>query len=431
MGKCGGCGGWNTFVEEVVTVQSASPKGISSVGKPILLKDIDFKTEPRIKVGIPEFDRVLGGGLVLGSLVLVGGDPGIGKSTLLLQATHSLEGKQTVLYISGEESVEQIKMRAQRLGVEQEQLYLVGETNIEMILSYVDTLKPDVVIIDSIQTVYSTDLPSAPGSVGQVRESTARLMHKAKGSNTTFLLVGHVTKEGSIAGPRVLEHMVDTVLYLEGDRHHSFRILRGVKNRFGSTNEIGVFEMREGGLIQVDNPSEIFLAERPKEASGSIVTATMEGTRPLLLEIQALVSPTVFGNPRRLATGLDFNRILLMIAVLEKKVGFVLNNQDVYLNVAGGVKIDEPACDLAICMALVSNLRNQPLDYQTLVLGEVGLTGEVRGVSQIEKRIIEGAKLGFTQFIVPNNNLKNLNINVKDVQIKGVSTVYEGINLVF
>jgi DNA repair protein RadA/Sms len=258
MGKCGGCGGWNTFVEEVVTVQSASPKGISSVGKPILLKDIDFKTEPRIKVGIPEFDRVLGGGLVLGSLVLVGGDPGIGKSTLLLQATHSLEGKQTVLYISGEESVEQIKMRAQRLGVEQEQLYLVGETNIEMILSYVDTLKPDVVIIDSIQTVYSTDLPSAPGSVGQVRESTARLMHKAKGSNTTFLLVGHVTKEGSIAGPRVLEHMVDTVLYLEGDRHHSFRILRGVKNRFGSTNEIGVFEMREGGLIQVDNPSEIF-----------------------------------------------------------------------------------------------------------------------------------------------------------------------------
>lgn len=427
LGKCPGCGSWNTMIEERAVQKSVSLPLAGSV--PVLLTEVECSGQERCQIGIPELDRVLGGGLVAGSLVLIGGDPGIGKSTLLLQ-TAALLGKsgQKTLYVSGEESAGQVKMRAERLGVVSKQLFLVSETNLDYIENFVRDIDPAFLIIDSVQTVFDPALTTAPGSVGQVRECTARLLRIAKGQNRTILLVGHVTKEGSLAGPRVLEHMVDTVLYLEGERHHAFRVLRAVKNRFGSTNEIGVFEMRERGLVQVTNPSQIFLAERPVGATGSLVVACMEGTRPILLEIQALVSGSAFGNPRRLATGLDLNRVLLMIAVLEKKNGLILNNQDVYLNVAGGVKIDEPAVDLGICLALASSFRNQAVDGELLVIGEVGLTGEVRAVNQVEKRILEGAKLGFKKCIVPANNLRYLAKELP-LEVAGVNSVGEALEI--
>lgn len=429
-GRCPGCGEWNTLVEEAV-VKNFTVKVPSQYNKPLALGEIEYCHEQRVEIKIPELDRVLGGGLVQGSLVLIGGDPGIGKSTLLLQAAANLSNVGVkILYVSGEESIQQIKLRSERLNITTPNLFVAAETDLEIIFQYIDHNNPSIIIIDSIQTIYSPELTSAPGSVGQVREGTAKLMRLAKSMNKTILLVGHVTKEGSIAGPKVLEHMVDTVIYLEGERHHSFRILRAVKNRFGSTNEIGIFEMQEKGLVEVKNPSQIFLAERPLDAIGSIVIASMEGTRPLLLEIQALVSSSVFGNPRRLTTGLDLNRLLLMLAVLEKKVGFIFNNQDVYVNVAGGVRIDEPAGDLGICMSLVSSLRNTPIDSNLFILGEVGLTGEVRAISQIEQRIQEGAKLGFTKCIIPNNNLKYLHHKM-DIEVLGVKSIEEAIKLTF
>lgn len=427
MGKCPACGAWNSMVEEFAGYKS--PEYAVNDVKPVLLTNVKCLEEERLGVGIPELDRVLGGGFVPGSLVLLGGDPGIGKSTLLLQAAAMLTGRgKSLLYVSGEESAVQIKMRADRLHVAGEHLYLVAETNLDYIEGFLTSVDPSFLVVDSVQTIYNPDLSSAPGSVAQVRECTARLLRLAKSQNKTVLLVGHVTKEGNLAGPRVLEHMVDTVLYLEGERHHAFRILRSVKNRFGSTNEIGVFEMREQGLVEVANPSQIFLAERPLNVTGSLVVACMEGTRPLLLEIQALVSGSAFGNPRRLATGLDINRVLLMIAVLEKKNGLILTNQDIYLNVAGGVKIDEPAADLGICLAVASSHRNRPVDCELLAIGEVGLTGEVRAVNQVEKRILEGYKLGFKKCMLPANNLKYL---AKDLplEISGVSSVEEALEI--
>lgn len=427
LGKCPGCGQWNTLAEEKSHPQTAPLLGVGE--KPLPITQIESKEHQRVKVGLPELDRVLGGGLVPGSLILLGGDPGIGKSTLLLQTSALLAQQgQKVLYVSGEESAVQVKMRAERLGLTSPDLFLVTETNLENIEAFCQEVDPTCLIIDSIQTIFDPTLASSPGSVGQVRECTSRLLRLAKSENRTIFLVGHVTKEGNLAGPRVLEHMVDTVLYLEGDRHYAFRILRGVKNRFGSTNEIGVFEMRTQGLVEVANPSEMFLAERPLGATGSLVVACLEGTRPLLLEIQALVSSSSFGNPRRLATGLDLSRVLLMIAVLEKRMGMALVSQDIYLNVAGGVRVEEPALDLGICLALASSFRNRAVDSGLLVVGEVGLTGEVRAVSQVEKRIWEGVKLGFTQCILPANNLRYL---PKDLPLKlrGVTSVDEAIEV--
>jgi DNA repair protein RadA/Sms len=430
MGKCPGCGEWNSLIEEVITPRntkySLRNKGQS---RPMLLEKVESSKFVRALTNLPELDRVLGGGLVPGSLILLGGDPGIGKSTLLLQTAAKLGQKNyKLLYVSGEESVEQIKLRAERLKIKTNNLYLFPETDLEIIESCISEVNPQLVIIDSIQTVYNPELTSAPGSVAQVRDCSAKMLQIAKQNNRTILLVGHVTKDGNLAGPRVLEHMVDTVLYLEGERHHAFRILRGVKNRFGSTNEIGVFEMREEGMVEVENPSEMFLAERPIGVTGSVVVPCIEGTRPILLEIQSLVSPTAFGNPRRLATGLDFNRILLMTAVMEKKLGFVLGSQDVYLNVAGGVRIDEPAADLGICLALASSIRNQIVPPELLVVGEVGLTGEVRAVSQVEKRVLEAAKFGFKQCIIPHNNKRYLNIR-SSIEILGVNTVEEALSI--
>jgi DNA repair protein RadA/Sms len=370
-----------------------------------------------------ELDRVLGGGIVPGSLVLVGGDPGIGKSTLLLQLSSKLaETKHKVLYISGEESVKQTKLRSERLGVSSADLFVLAETDISIIERAIDEVQPTLVIIDSIQTVYQEDITSAPGSVAQVRECTASFMRVAKTSGIAIFIVGHVTKQGSIAGPKLLEHMVDSVLYFEGERHHTYRILRAVKNRFGSTNEMGIFEMKELGLEEVLNPSEIFLEERSQGAAGSIVVASMEGTRPVLVEIQALVSPTSFGNPRRMATGVDHNRVSLLMAVLEKRVGLLLQNQDAYLNVAGGIRLDEPAIDLAIALCIASSFRNQVTSPTDVAIGEVGLTGEIRRVSRIEQRVNEAAKLGFKRVIIPEKNLGGWTYP-KDIQVIGVSTL--------
>lgn len=383
------------------------PRGVSTANLPVAVTEITCGSTTRFSTGLGELDRVLGGGVVPGSLVLVGGDPGIGKSTLLLQAADRVARSHgTVLYVSGEESVEQVRMRAERLQALHPSLFLAAESGMESVTGFIAGMEPGLVIIDSIQTMYLPDLPSAPGSVGQVRECAARLLHVAKGQNIPVVLVGHVTKEGNLAGPRVLEHMVDTVLYFEGERHHAFRILRAVKNRFGSTNEIGVFEMSDGGLREVANPSEVFLAQRPLGATGSVVVASMEGTRPVLLEVQALVAGNAYNNPRRLVTGLDWNRALLMVAVLDKRIGLNLGGCDVYLNVAGGVRAEEPALDLGICLAIASSLKNRPVDQFTTVIGEVGLTGEVRAVSQLEARVKEAAKLGFKRCVVPRNNSK-------------------------
>lgn len=402
MGQCPGCKQWNTFVEETVTAGTAKEKCAVQSAEPVRLSEVTTDREERIDTGINELNRVLGGGIVPGSMVLVGGDPGIGKSTLLLQVCQKLSAHQkNVMYISGEESLRQIKMRASRIGDFSDSLLLLCETNLDTIRGVIEKKKPEIVIIDSIQTMYNEEVASAPGSVSQVRESTGVLMQIAKGMGVSVFIVGHVTKDGNVAGPRVLEHMVDTVLYFEGDRHASYRILRGVKNRFGSTNEIGVFEMRESGLEEVQNPSEYMLNGRPEGASGSIVACSMEGTRPILVEIQALVCKTNFGMPRRTAAGCDYNRVNLLMAVLEKRLGMNLSACDAYVNIAGGIKMNEPAIDLGIVLALVSSYRDAAIGEKVVAFGEVGLSGEVRAVSMAEQRVQECRKLGFEKVIMP------------------------------
>jgi len=432
MGKCPGCGAWNTMSEEVIK-QSARHRVTfhhtesSKMSKPTSINTIETVMEPRIRTSLTEFNRVLGSGIVKGSLVLIGGDPGIGKSTLLLQVSSQLANQNyDVLYISGEESVKQTKIRADRLGIQSENLYVLAETDLDYISKAISEMNPSFVVIDSIQTIYHSDISSAPGSVSQVRECTAELMRIAKTKGIAIFIVGHVTKEGSIAGPRILEHMVDTVLYFEGERHHTYRILRAVKNRFGSTNEMGIFEMKESGLEEVLNPSEIFLEQRSKGASGSTVVASMEGTRPVLVEIQALIAPTSFGNPRRMATGVDHNRVSLLMAVLEKRVGLLLQNQDAYVKVAGGVKLDEPAIDLAVSISIASSFKDQPTKGTDVFIGEVGLTGEVRRVSRIEQRVQEAAKLGFKRVILPKANVGGWQAP-KGVEIVGVDDVFEAL----
>lgn len=438
FGQCPACKQWNTFVEEPVRTKSV--KGVVDINNssfkssaavlPVKLEDISAEDTDRTTTGIKELDRVLGGGIVEGSLVLVGGDPGIGKSTLLLQMCHNLsESGKNVLYISGEESLAQIKIRAQRVGGFNDKLFLLCETNLEIIENVLKETMPQIVIIDSIQTMYREELGSAPGSVGQVRETTAVLMQLAKGLNISIFIVGHVTKEGVVAGPRVLEHMVDTVLYFEGDRNAAYRVLRSVKNRFGSTNEIGVFEMQQEGLIEVENPSEYMLSGRPKEASGSVVVCLLEGTRPLLVEIQALVCDSNFGLPRRTAAGTDYNRVNLLMAVLEKRAGIHMSGSDAYVNIAGGLKVSEPALDLGIVMALVSSFRNREVDERTIIFGEVGLAGEVRAVSQPQIRVNEAVKIGFETCILPKVCLKNIKETDK-IKLIGVSNVNEAIKLI-
>ena len=429
LGQCPMCKEWNTFVEEAVSVSKSSTVKLSKEAEIVALKDIKTNDEERILTRIGELDRVLGGGIVPGSLVLVGGDPGIGKSTLLLQVCQRLcEDKKQVLYISGEESLRQIKLRANRMGEFREELYLLCETNLEVIRSVIEKRKPDIVVIDSIQTMYSEDVASAPGSVSQVRESTNVLMQLAKGLGISIFIVGHVTKEGTVAGPRVLEHMVDTVLYFEGDRHASYRILRGVKNRFGSTNEIGVFEMRQNGLVEVENPSEFMLNGKPEHASGSVVACSMEGTRPILIEIQALVCGSSFGVPRRTAAGTDYNRVNLLMAVLEKRLGLHLSNYDAYVNIAGGVKMNEPAIDLGIVMAIVSSYKNKAIDEKTIVFGEVGLSGEVRAVSMPEQRVTEAKKLGFTTCVIPEVCMEMVK-GMQGIKIIGVKNIGDAVGL--
>lgn len=432
MGKCTNCNSWNSFIEEVKQPKEQRGIGASTTQKstkPLKINEIVSEKEPRITTSMREFNRVLGGGIVPGSLVLIGGDPGIGKSTLLLQTSAQIADKKlTVLYISGEESMQQTKLRAERLAVNTDKLYVLSETNMHQIIHQIEEVKPDFVVIDSIQTMFKEEVTSAPGSVTQVRESTMELMKIAKSSAIPIFIVGHVTKEGAIAGPRMLEHMVDVVLYFEGERHHTYRILRTVKNRFGSTNEMGIFEMKELGLQEVMNPSEIFLEERSGGAAGSTVVASMEGTRPVLVEIQALISPSSFGNPRRMATGVDSNRVPLLMAVLEKRVGLMLQNQDAYIKVAGGVKLDEPAIDLAIAISIASSFRDQPTNPEDIFIGEVGLTGEIRRVSRIEQRVQEAAKLGFKRVICSENNLDGWTVPA-GIKVEGVKTVQEALKL--
>ncbi len=398
--------------------------------RPMKLAEVTSIDVNRTKTEMDEFNRVLGGGVVPGSLVLIGGDPGIGKSTLLLQVSTQLSHQGTVLYVSGEESAEQIKLRAERLGDIDSEFYLYAETNMQNIRTEIEKIKPDFLIIDSIQTVMSPEISSVQGSVSQVREVTAELMQLAKTNNIATFIVGHMTKEGTLAGPRTLEHMVDTVLYFEGERQHTFRILRAVKNRFGSTNEIGIFEMQSGGLVEVVNPSEVFLEERLDGATGSSIVVTMEGTRPILAEVQALVTPTMFGNAKRTTTGLDFNRASLIMAVLEKRAGLLLQNQDAYLKSAGGVKLDEPAIDLAVAVAIASSYKDLPTNPQECFIGEIGLTGEIRRVNRIEQRINEAAKLGFTKVYAPKNSLNGLKVP-DNIQVIGVTTIGEVLKKVF
>lgn len=428
LGQCPMCKEWNTFVEEKVSVTKSTTAKTTRQAEVVSLSEVSTNDSSRIQTSIKELDRVLGGGVVPGSLVLVGGDPGIGKSTLLLQVCQKLAQGKSVLYISGEESLAQIKLRANRMGDFSENLLLLCETNLDTIRNIIETRRPEVVVIDSIQTMYNEEVSSAPGSVSQVRESTNVLMQLAKGLCITIFVVGHVTKDGTVAGPRVLEHMVDTVLYFEGDRHASYRILRGVKNRFGSTNEIGVFEMRQNGLVEVENPSEFMLSGRPEDASGSVVACSMEGTRPILIEIQALVCSSNFGMPRRTATGTDFNRVNILMAVLEKRVGLHLSNSDAYVNIAGGIKMNEPAIDLAIVMAIISSYKNRAIDEKTIVFGEVGLSGEVRAVSMPEQRVTEAKKLGFHTVIMPKVSMEAVK-NIKDIEIMGVANINEAMNL--
>ena len=432
LGQCPMCKEWNTFVEEKVIASSvsASVKTDRDIEKKIVaLSQVNTDEQKRFQTGMKELDRVLGGGIVPGSLVLVGGDPGIGKSTLLLQVCQKLAGERQVLYISGEESLSQIKLRANRMGDFSDNMKLFCETNLGTIRGVIEKKQPEFVVIDSIQTMYSEEVASAPGSVSQVRESTNVFMQLAKGLGITIFIVGHVTKEGTVAGPRVLEHMVDTVLYFEGDRHASYRILRGVKNRFGSTNEIGVFEMRQNGLVEVENPSEYMLSGKPENASGSVVACSIEGTRPLLIEIQALVCDTNFGMPRRTATGTDYNRVNLLMAVLEKRIGLHLANCDAYVNIAGGIRMNEPAIDLGIVMAIVSSYKNRPVDERMIVFGEVGLSGEVRAVNMPEQRVAEAKKLGFETCVVPEVSLDMVK-GIKGIKIIGVKTINDAMNLI-
>ena len=434
MGQCPACREWNTFVEELVDRKALSTSGKikpATEAKPVPLSAIKTSDEERISTSMPELDRVLGGGVVKGSLVLVGGDPGIGKSTLLLQVCRNLSGQNlSVLYVSGEESLQQIKLRAERIGTFSDHLELLCETSLDTIRTVIERNKPQIVVIDSIQTMYNENVSSAPGSVSQVRESTGVLMQIAKGMDISIFIVGHVTKEGVVAGPRVLEHMVDTVLYFEGDRHESYRILRGVKNRFGSTNEIGVFEMRETGLAEVKNPSEYMLNGRPENASGSVVACTMEGTRPLLIELQALVCHSTFGIPRRQTTGTDFNRVNLLMAVLEKRSGVQLSSCDAYVNITGGIKIQEPAIDLGIVLAILSSFRNKALNPKLVAFGEVGLSGEVRAVSMAKQRVTEAEKLGFEECVVPLVSLEECKKGSK-IRVIGVSSVQDAVDKVF
>ncbi|HFI0102726.1 TPA: DNA repair protein RadA [Streptococcus suis] len=432
LGRCPNCGSWSSFVEEVEVAEVKNER-VSLTGektRPMKLNEVSSIQVARTKTNMEEFNRVLGGGVVPGSLVLIGGDPGIGKSTLLLQVSTQLSTIGTVLYVSGEESAQQIKLRAERLGDIDSEFYLYAATNMQSIRTEIEKIKPDFLIIDSIQTIMSPDISSVQGSVSQVREVTNELMQIAKTNNIATFIVGHMTKEGTLAGPRTLEHMVDTVLYFEGERQHTFRILRAVKNRFGSTNEIGIFEMQSQGLVEVLNPSEVFLEERLDGATGSAIVVTMEGTRPILAEVQALVTPTMFGNAKRTTTGLDFNRASLIMAVLEKRAGLLLQNQDAYLKSAGGVKLDEPAIDLAVAVALASSYKDKPTNPQECFIGEIGLTGEIRRVNRIEQRINEAAKLGFTKVYAPKNSLTGIKVP-KEITVIGVTTIGEVLQKVF
>ena len=436
MGQCPGCKQWNTLVEEKVSVTGSGMGGSTKttmhkdVPKPVEISSISMEESDRISTNIDELDRVLGGGIIQGSLTLVGGDPGIGKSTLLLQVCRNLSSAgHKVLYISGEESLKQIKLRANRIGEFKENMLLLCETNLGFVEEAIKKTAPKVVIIDSIQTMYQEEVSSAPGSVSQVREATSVFMQLAKGLGISIFIVGHVTKEGTVAGPRVLEHMVDTVLYFEGDRHASYRILRGVKNRFGSTNEIGVFEMRKEGLVEVANPSEFMLNGKPIGASGSVVVCSVEGTRPILIEIQALVCRTNFGIPRRQTTGTDFNRVNLLMAVLEKRAGMQIGDCDAYVNIAGGMKINEPALDLGIVLAIVSSFKNRPIDEKTICFGEIGLSGEVRAVSQVEQRVLEAKKLGYETVVLPKVSMEGLE-PIQGIRMIGISGIGEAIDLI-
>ncbi len=435
MGKCPDCGEWHTLVEEVQQKGPFQPGGSAGIAsfdnEPIPIDSVKIADVSRISTRIEEFDRVLGGGLVPGSMVLIGGDPGIGKSTLMLQVIFGLADQGLdVFYVSGEESIAQLSMRSKRLSTVSPHIWVVSEINMDAILTMMETKKPDLIVIDSIQTMFNSDLSSAPGSVSQVRESTMRLMLMAKKTSIPVFLVGHVTKEGAIAGPRLLEHMVDTVLYFEGDRNHVYRILRAVKNRYGSTNEIGVFEMKEKGLEEVVNPSAVFLSERPTATPGSVVTASIEGTRPILIELQSLVTSSHLATPRRTVLGLDYNRVSLLVAVMEKKLHMQLMGHDIFMNVAGGVKVDEPAADMGIISAVASSFLNTPIADTTVVIGEVGLTGEVRAIGHIETRVVESRKMGFTRCLIPKSNLKRMG-DVGEIDIVGVKTVEEAIEVIF
>jgi DNA repair protein RadA/Sms len=434
LGKCPECSSWNTFVEEFVHTDKRKIAGkkndaallqLSNLAK---VSDIDVKEDKRINTKIDELDRVLGGGIVAGSVILVGGDPGIGKSTLMMQLSDKIKN-YTILYVSGEESQKQIKLRCERLGFEHDEFYILSETSLEIIAAVVDKLEPDVVIIDSIQTIYRSEIESSPGSVSQLRESTAAIIQIAKAKNISFFLIGHITKEGVIAGPKVLEHMVDTVLQFEGERTHAYRILRAIKNRFGSTNEIGIFEMTGTGLIEVKNPSEVFLSQRSSGTSGSTVSASMEGTRPILIEVQALVSSSGYSVPQRTSTGFDYKRLAILLAVLEKKIGLHLSKYDVFLNIAGGIKIDEPSIDLAAAMSICSSFKDTSIEGDMLVLGEIGLSGEIRTISFVDRRIQEAVKLGFKKIVLPKGNMKNLKAN-EVLELIPVENIQDAVRLI-
>lgn len=427
LGRCPECGEWNSMVEELVTPVSKLDLPESP---PIPIDAIETRDLPRLKTGLSELDRVLGGGIVPGSAILIGGAPGIGKSTLMMQTLSYLSGQKVpTLYVSGEESAEQIKLRANRLGISSPFLYILTENALEAILRGIEKARPKVVVVDSIQTLYTGEIPSAPGSVSQVRETAGRLVHLAKRENLAIFIIGHLTKEGAIAGPRLLEHIVDTVLYFEGERGHNHRILRAVKNRFGSTNEIGVFEMQERGLAEVSNPSQVFLAERSTNVPGSVVIATLEGTRPILVELQALVTPSSLALPRRTSIGIDPYRLALLVAILEKRVGLNLGHQDIFFNVAGGIRVDEPGADLGIIVAIASSLLNKAIPFKCILLGEVGLTGEIRSINQPEIRLIEAKKMGFDKAILPKNNIRH--IKYKDLEIIGVKVIKEAFQYLF
>lgn len=436
MGRCPQCGEWNTLVEEIIkeTKHSRTPsRGVGNqTTKPTALPDIEISSIARVSTTFGEIDRVLGGGIVPGALMLLGGDPGIGKSTLLLQVSQKVaDTVGTVLYASGEESQLQLKLRAERLHINSERLQVIADTDLDHILEQADTMTPSLLVIDSIQTMYTGDIDAAPGSVSQVRECTSRLLRFCKERNIPTVIIGHVTKEGNIAGPRMLEHMVDVVLYFEGERSYQFRILRSIKNRFGSTSETGIFAMVEEGLQELSNPSASLLAERSDEESGSAVMIYLEGVRPILVEVQSLVVTTAFGMPRRTAIGYDLNRLIVLLAVLEKRCGFTLGNKDVYVNVIGGLKVNEPACDLSMAVAIVSNLKNRIVPTDMVILGEVGLTGNVRSIPRIEQRINEAKKLGFKKFIIPEGNYKQIKDNDSSIKIRGVKSIQEAMQLVF